>query len=150
MKSVKVLSAVVLFSALVGIAYAAGTPQPITGTVKDASGNPAVAGIPLKLYLMVDAGTEKSGADQPGAGGGGGKRDTNLHPEVIDLAGKSGIAKGQTTTDAKGNFAFPAQVPGNYRILAGSNPKTTGMANTYVTVNEGQPATVEIRLEVRK
>jgi hypothetical protein len=146
MKQIRSALIVLTVLVLAGIAYAA-TPQPISGSVKNSAGNPA-ANITVKLYYIVDPGTEQIGGES-GRGTGGGRRSTDLKPEVVEFAGKGGTLKATGQTDANGNFAFKPQTPGRYRIVAGTNPRTTGMASVYVTLNEGQPATVDIRLEVR-
>ena len=147
MRSLRAASVVAFALLVVGVVYAAGTPQPITGIVRDASGNPAPQ-IPCRLFLIVDPGTDSVGGEQPR--GGGGKRSTDLQHDTLNLAGKGGVPKGAVATDANGKFEFKPQAPGNYRILAGTNPKTTGMANVYFSVSEGSPANVEIKLEIRK
>lgn len=148
MKLFRSASVVLFVLVAASIAYAAASPQPISGTVTDANGKPAPQ-VTLKLYHMVDPGTEQVGGEA-GRGGAGGKRSGEFSPETINLAGKGGALKATMQSDANGKFAFKPQAPGSYRIQAGTNPRTTGMANVYVTVNEGQPATVDIRLEVRR
>ena len=104
----------------------------ITGTIKDASGQP-MGKVPVRL--MAPPG---SGGDQDGGGGDVGGLAMVPPPSIGNEIGKA-------VTDDQGKFKFPRPVePGVYRIEAGN--AVTGYGSKTVTVKAGEEAKAEIQL----
>jgi protocatechuate 3,4-dioxygenase beta subunit len=119
------------------IANNEAAPVKVSGRVVNSKGEP-MASFVLRLTQPIDDARVGSG------GGVGDAKPKSSQP--VALQSRAGRTVATATSDANGNFTFPAVKPGSYRITGG-NPTSTGVAMHALQVEAGKPVeNVEVKL----